>query len=434
MWSRRSFLSLPVLAPFGALVALRCEHHFAYERVMGTSLDLSVWRADPAAAERIHQAVLGEIDRLCAILSTRDPASEISGAVARRSMASRSHELDELLSTYDEWEQRTAGVISSRPNGADLNVDALGKAYIIDRALATGSRAVPHAGLLLNVGGDIAVRGGPLAVRIANPLAPHDNGEPLTRIALTDGAVATSGVYARGGHIRDPRSGRAVSRVAGATVVAGDCLAANALATALCIIAPEDGRALVDATRGAASLVVDRSGVEYRSAGFAAIERPRPLRTAAASNWPSSYELTLSLTVTGATGFRARRPYVAVWIEDSNGRLVRVLAVWGDRSRYLPELATFWGRVGRDMNLLRSVTRATRPAGHYELVWNGLDDNGRAVPMGSYKISVETNQQHGSYARQTGTIVCGGVPARAQLRGTQNFEAVDIRYGLRSAS
>jgi hypothetical protein len=63
-----------------------------------------------------------------------------------------------------------------------------------------------------------------------------------------------------------------------------------------------------------------------------------------------------------------------------------------------------------------------------------LDDGGRAVPIGSYKISVESNQQHGSYARQAAAIVCAAAPARMQLRGTQNFEAVDIQYGPRSAS
>jgi thiamine biosynthesis lipoprotein ApbE len=81
--TRRSFLSLPAFAPFLNLGSTRNSseanvHHFAYESVLGTSLDLEVWSSSAAAAERAEQAVLDEIQRLNSILNTRDPASEIS--------------------------------------------------------------------------------------------------------------------------------------------------------------------------------------------------------------------------------------------------------------------------------------------------------------------------------------------------------------------
>ena len=99
---RRSFLKLPTLLPlidFGR--AFRSEpHHFAYESVIGTSMDLMVCSPSSSVAEGACQTVLEAIDRLRSILDTRDPASEISrleGSNARRGV---SRELLDVLNAY----------------------------------------------------------------------------------------------------------------------------------------------------------------------------------------------------------------------------------------------------------------------------------------------------------------------------------------------
>src|SRR5215510_10623781 len=78
--NRRSFLQLPALLPlfdFGS--ALRSdEHHFQFESVIGTSLDLVVYSPSSAVAEGACGTILEEIDRLAKVLDTRDPLSEIS--------------------------------------------------------------------------------------------------------------------------------------------------------------------------------------------------------------------------------------------------------------------------------------------------------------------------------------------------------------------
>ena len=51
---------------------------FYHENVMGTSLELRVRADDEAAARRAEDCVLREIDRLSAIFSGYDPASEFS--------------------------------------------------------------------------------------------------------------------------------------------------------------------------------------------------------------------------------------------------------------------------------------------------------------------------------------------------------------------
>ena len=366
----------------------------------------------------------------------------------RGCVGGRSSELHEVLRRYDDWERRTAGAISShvanRSNLSNpLNVDALGKAYVIERAVAATRAAVPTLeGLLLNVGGDIVARGRPRALSLADPLAPYDNGRPLTHLLIANGAVATSGTYARGAHIIDPRSGRPVESVLSATVAAPDCVTANALATALSVTGFERGIALVQATPGAEALVVGQDRTVYRTAGFSRFERPRAMRAAAVGNWPAGFELSMSFTLTGLTsntGFfgqrrRVRRPYVAVWVEDLSGHLVKVLALWGESVKYLQDLPSLWTYVGHNIPLLFSASRATREPGRYSLVWNGLDEAEKPVPEGPYRMVIETNQQDGDYAKQSGTITCGPAPAKLDLRATVNFEDVHIQYGPRTTA
>jgi hypothetical protein len=118
-----------------------------------------------------------------------------------------------------------------------------------------------------------------------------------------------------------------------------------------------------------------------------------------------------------------------VWVEDTSGKVVRVLALWAGKSKYLSELSTSWNLLKGNQNQLRSVTRATRPPGKYDLVWDGLDEDHKPVPLGEYRITVETNQEHGTYAKQTGTISLGDHPTSITLPATTNFDAVLVQYG-----
>jgi thiamine biosynthesis lipoprotein len=60
-------------------------------------------------------------------------------------------------------------------------------------------------------------------------------------VAVTDGAVATSGRYERGNHVFDPRTGRAVEGLASVTVVGEDLATADAYATAVMVLGPDSG-------------------------------------------------------------------------------------------------------------------------------------------------------------------------------------------------
>jgi hypothetical protein len=220
--------------------------------------------------------------------------------------------------------------------------------------------------------------------------------------------------------------------------VAADALTANALATSLCLMPADEGLRLVERTPGAEALRGGRGGAVERTSGFSRLEQPLAITVAASADWPPGYALTVSFTLTqGAAssglGRRRdpRRPYVAVWIETTSGKLVRVLAFWANKAKYYPELSGFWNIAGRDQSLLYSTARATREPGKYQLIWDGLDDAHKPAPPAAYRIVVETNQEHGVYAKQTGTIVCGNGPASLTLGATANFETVNVQYGAR---
>src|SRR5215475_5475652 len=222
---RRSFLKLPALLPLiNVGSALRFEpHRFGYESVVGTSMDLLVCSPSSHVAEGACRTVLEEIDRLRSILDTRDPDSEVSRLESSNSVRGLSGDLAEVLCAYDDWERRTGGAFSIYPRGAHTprNVDALGKAYIIDRAAAAALKAWPSLdALLLNIGGDIVTRGRSSEIAIADQTAWYDNAEPAAIIAVENAAVATSGTYARGSHLIDSRTGQSQRSSVAATVVA----------------------------------------------------------------------------------------------------------------------------------------------------------------------------------------------------------------------
>jgi thiamine biosynthesis lipoprotein len=267
-------------------------------------------------------------------------------------------------------------------------------------------------------------------------------------VRLHNAAIATSGTCARGVHLLDARTGQPSARAPSATVVADDAVTANALATTLCLTGAGEGFQLVERIAGAAAFRVASNGSVGRTAGFSRLERPRVANVAALADWPAGYQLSVSLTLTqgvasggnafGPGGFGgrrreagSRRPYVAVWVESTAGKLVRVLAFWANKEKYFRELSGFWSIAGRNQNLLYTTARATRPAGKYLLLWDGLDEERKPTVPGTYRIVVETNQEHGVYAKQTGTIVCGDKPASLTLSATANFEAVNVQYGIR---
>lgn len=111
----------------------------------------------------------------------------------------------------------------------------------------------------VNAGGDVVCRGEaepgrPWVIGVRNP---DDPGSIVHTFEIFDGAIATSGSYERGGHIRDPRTGNVATGARSATVVGPDAGIAEILSTAL-VVAGREGAEWLSDHPGWRAYVVDQ--------------------------------------------------------------------------------------------------------------------------------------------------------------------------------
>lgn len=163
------------------------------------------------------------------------------------------------------------------PAGVRLDLGASAKALAADRAAAAArAAAAPHSpGVLVNLGGDIAVAGeappGGWRVRVADDhRADPDAGGPVVRVS-TGGLATSSTTVRRWGedahHIIDPATGApARSPWRTVTVAAASCVDANTASTAA-IVRGEDAPAWL-AERGLPARLVAHDGSVRTVAGW----------------------------------------------------------------------------------------------------------------------------------------------------------------------
>ncbi|CAB4670821.1 MAG: hypothetical protein F2653_01825 [Actinobacteria bacterium] len=139
------------------------------------------------------------------------------------------------------------------------------KGWASDKAIAILRK---HGAIFIQVNGagDLSLFGGPHKIGIRSP---EDAKVILKVFELNGGAIATSGTYERGSHIRDPHTGLIAIGARSATVIGPDGGLADALATAL-VVAGRDGA--VWFTKGElaeyCAWVIDRHGEVAWSVGY----------------------------------------------------------------------------------------------------------------------------------------------------------------------
>ena len=285
-------------------MAKRFDIHI--ENVLGTSLELRLV-ASGSATRVAERVMLDEIDRLAAILSSYDPASEF--ARWQRTMESDvpvSRELIELLAAADAWRLKTHGAfnvgaqaiverltagedvadavsrirtplwsidpvrcVARRHTDLPISLDAIAKGLIVSRTAAAIAAISGVSDVLLNIGGDIQHIGAtPQLIGIANPLQDAENAAPSSKVRIHNEAIATSGGYRRGfvangvhySHIIDPRTGRPASSIVSASVIAPDCAAADALSTAFSVLSPDVSVSIANEIGGISCFVLSSNG------------------------------------------------------------------------------------------------------------------------------------------------------------------------------
>jgi thiamine biosynthesis lipoprotein len=165
--------------------------------------------------------------------------------------------------------------------GTRLDLGGIAKGYIVGEAVkALKDNGIAHA--LIVAGGDLYALGdnpehGDWSLGVRHPLKPE---EYIRALRVTDKAVATSGHYMRFysvsgrrySHIINPQTGYpADNNVVSVTVIGPDGVAADALSTAISVLGPEKGLALVKSVPGMDGLVMTWDGKEmsyHQSAGF----------------------------------------------------------------------------------------------------------------------------------------------------------------------
>ena len=158
--------------------------------------------------------------------------------------------------------------------GMRIDAGSFTKGYAVDRAAGLLKKAgikqalITAGGTIMALGKKPGGKSWQVGVR-----HPRRQGELIGSVPLEDQAISTSGDYERFYqfkdrricHIIDPRSGQPIEAVQSISVITPSAMGSDALSTALFVLGPKEGLALVNNLPDTEALVVDQDGVQHRS-------------------------------------------------------------------------------------------------------------------------------------------------------------------------
>jgi FAD:protein FMN transferase len=204
------------------------------EHVMGTTVSIDI--REPLVDEAALDDAIAWFHDVDARFSPFRPDSEVS-RVGSGDLAldDASPDVRAMFTLADELRDLTGGYFDPGGHRADRRPDPTGvvKGWAVDEAVAL-LRLAGARNLQVVAGGDLVAAGEPEPGRRWRIGIRHPDRPDAVAAVLwaSDLAVATSGLYERGGHIVDPHTGRVPRGLRSLTVV-GPCLAiADAFATA----------------------------------------------------------------------------------------------------------------------------------------------------------------------------------------------------------
>lgn len=287
-----------------------------YGVALGAPATITLAHGDPLEADRLFARCETEIARLEKIFSLHRPDSEISRLNRDGRLAGASHELVELIAESKRYGERTggafditvqplwrlfaahfrndpaagagpapadieaalakvdyraitldAGRVAFAKPGMAITMNGIAQGYITDR-VADMLRAEGYDRLLINLGEYRALGdhpdGRPWQIGLADPDAP---GRVRDTVSIIDRAVATSGGYGTPfsldghyHHLFDPATGDSARHHASVSVVAKRATTADAMSTALCIMAPAKAAEAAAAVAGMTTYLTDMTG------------------------------------------------------------------------------------------------------------------------------------------------------------------------------
>lgn len=177
------------------------------------------------------------------------------------------------------------GNLRKTAEGVELNLSAIAKGYAVDRVLAL-LRGEGYENVYVEIGGEVACRGVnargiPWVLGIQAPTAGSDEAA-FRRLSLENRALATSGDYRNfvknekgtRHHILDPRTGRPTSHsLASVSVMASDCMTADAVATALYVMGTSEGMLWLAERPQYQALFIDRTEEGFKLTSTSGFEQ-----------------------------------------------------------------------------------------------------------------------------------------------------------------
>lgn len=466
------------------------------DHLLGTSLDLKIASSHYGAAKKAEANLLAEVKRLSQILGSYHPNTEFNQWLSSQGeFKPVSQDLLQVLRLFDTWQEKTGGLINAsseeisrvwksasdqkqmpdaekiqqavnvaqqkhweineaeqsvaRTSQAALRLHSFAKSYVMQQAAEVALATEGVQGIVLNVGGDILVKGnGVDQISIKDPRNYAENAQPHAQILVENKAVATSGDYQRGfeinkqwfSHVVNPLTGLPASEVISATVVHPDAVTAGALSTAFQVMSPGQSQQLAASIPDTDYLILTKSGEEYQSPNWKnllASTAPSISPASFSTNilmvnqkekmWTDKQELQIKFELASFEG-RFRRPFVAVWVEDENHKPVRRIALWFNKPRWLPDLRSWYAAQRESAIDIASLASATRSPGEYTLVWDGKDDAGQFVKQGKYTVYIEAAREHGTYQLMKQEMNFNGKDQKQTLPGNEEVKGASLIY------
>ncbi|MET3131690.1 hypothetical protein AAKU55_001953 [Oxalobacteraceae bacterium GrIS 1.11] len=114
-------------------------------------------------------------------------------------------------------------------------------------------------------------------------------------------------------------------------------------------------------------------------------------------------DLALTLEIPQLNVAEYHRPYVALWLETTDQKVLGNLALWYDvkkkdngGAKYLKDMRQWWRKSGRDSATpLDGISGATRAPGEYKVNLPGAKALLDTLPAGQYELVVEAAREAG---------------------------------------
>ena len=138
-----------------------------------------------------------------------------------------------------------------------------------------------------------------------------------------------------------------------------------------------------------------------------------------------------TVTLVPEKGPFAPRHYLAIWVTDAEGKLVRTLKACAKPKR-VPVCLRTWAAV-KDLDAISGATILTyaAPNNPVEVEWDGRDARGEVAPDGEYRIRVEfTEGNHQGPVTPADALrfTKGPAAARVNFADLPGFKAMTLAY------